>query len=103
LFANPPPPLLASDDQTASDHLPVVMYFNNPYNLPFGILALGITNQDLTLVWESSPGRTYRVEASADLTGWFILASNVTATGTNCSFGTNVGEALSFYRVVRAP
>ena len=44
--------MLADDDQTASDHLPVIMYFNNPFSPPFGLLALNGTNQDVRLIWE---------------------------------------------------
>jgi hypothetical protein len=103
LLTNPPPPLLADDDQTASDHLPVIMYFNNPYSLPFRLLAISLTNQDVTLKWESSSGRLYHVEASLNLTAWATLASNLTASGTNCTFTTNATEALKFFRVYRVP
>jgi endonuclease/exonuclease/phosphatase family metal-dependent hydrolase len=103
LLTNPPAPLLADDDQTASDHLPVIMYFNNPYNLPFRLLSLSVTNQNATLVWESSNGRVYRVEASSNLAAWATLASNLTATGTNCSFSTSATDAVKFLRVYRVP
>ncbi len=103
LLTNPPPPLLADDDQTSSDHLPVIMYFNNPFGQPFRLLAIGLTNQDVTLTWESTSGRLYGVEASSNLTAWATLASNLTASGTNCSFTTNTTEALRFFRVYRVP
>ena len=70
LLTSPPPPLLADDDQTSSDHLPVIMYFNNPYGQPFQVLAIGLTNQDVTLRWESTCGRLYGVQASSNLTAW---------------------------------
>ena len=99
----PPPPLLADDDQTSSDHLPVIMYFNNPFDQPFRLLAISLRNQDFTLTWESTGGRLYHVEASSNLTAWATLASNLTASGTNCSFTTNATEALRFFRVHRVP
>ncbi len=39
LLPSPPPPLLAEDDITASDHLPVVMIFNAPANPPLIVSA----------------------------------------------------------------
>jgi endonuclease/exonuclease/phosphatase family metal-dependent hydrolase len=103
LLTNPPPPLLAEDDQIASDHLPVIMYFNNPFGRPFRLLAFSLTNQDVTLKWESTSGRRYHVEASSNLTAWATLVSNLTAYGTNCTFTTNATEALKFFRIYRLP
>jgi endonuclease/exonuclease/phosphatase family metal-dependent hydrolase len=103
LLTNPPAPLLADDDQTSSDHLPVIMYFNNPFDQPFRLLAISLRNQDVTLTWESTSGRLYHVEASSNLTAWATLASNLTASGTNCNFTTNATEALKFFRVYRVP
>jgi endonuclease/exonuclease/phosphatase family metal-dependent hydrolase len=103
LLTDPPPPLLASDAATASDHLPVVMYFNNPYSLPFRVVGLSVTNQELTLVWESSIGRVYAVESTSNFTSWAVLASNVTASGTNCSYCTSNTGAQTFFRVSRMP
>jgi endonuclease/exonuclease/phosphatase family metal-dependent hydrolase len=103
LLTNPPAPLLADDDRTASDHLPVIMYFNSPYNLPFQLLSIGITTQTVTVVWESTAGRVYRIEGSPDLSAWATLASNRTATGATCAFSTNATDAVRFFRVYRVP
>ena len=35
LLTNLPPNLFSNDDKIASDHLPVLMVFNNPFNTPF--------------------------------------------------------------------
>ena len=104
-LTNPPPPLLTSDDKTAtaSDHLPVIMYFNNPFGLPFRLLGISLTNQAVTLRWESANGRLYGVEASSNLTAWAPLATNLPASGTKCTFTTNSTEALKFFRVYRVP
>jgi hypothetical protein len=97
---NPVPPnLLANDDITASDHLPVIMYFRNPYVVPFQLTSFVVTNQNATLKWESVTGLTYRVEISTNLTAWSVLASNLTATGTNFTFSTNLSGAANFLRV----
>ena len=53
LLAPLPPNLYGNDDTTASDHLPVLMVFGNPFNVPFRLLAIGVTNQIVSLQWES--------------------------------------------------
>jgi endonuclease/exonuclease/phosphatase family metal-dependent hydrolase len=102
-LTNPPPPLLADDDSTASDHLPVMMYFNNPFSPPFRVLGITLADRTVTLSWESSSNRLYHVHASSNLTSWAVLASNVAAAGAVCTFQTNVAEGLQFYRVYRVP
>ena len=53
-----PPNLFSYDDNTASDHLPVFMVFGNPFNSPFRLLAIGRTNQIVSLQWESASNRS---------------------------------------------
>ncbi len=48
-----PPELQSGDSETASDHLPVLMTFNNPYDPSFAIASVNLTNQFLTLNWQS--------------------------------------------------
>lgn len=103
LLPAPPPPLLGTDSETASDHLPVMMVFNNPYAKPFKLLSVGRTNQTVTLRWESVPGQPYRVESSLNLTGWTTLATNLVATNSTVTYGTNLGDAIRFFRIVRSP
>jgi endonuclease/exonuclease/phosphatase family metal-dependent hydrolase len=91
------------DDTNASDHLPVMMVFNNPFNTPFRLLSIGVSNQFVTLNWESANGRRYRVDASSNLSSWVALATNLTAAGTNFTFSTNVPASLQFFRVYRVP
>ena len=101
LLPSPPPPLLANDDITASDHLPVLMVFNNPYAKPFKLTSVTRSNAAVTLKWESVPGQPYRVESSTNLTGWTALATNLVATNYSHTFSTNVGDAARFFRVYR--
>jgi hypothetical protein len=98
-----PAGLQAIDDRTASDHLPVLMLFNNPDDGPFQITSLVVSNQILTLTWSAANGRQYDVEASADLNQWSPLATNLAATGTNATFSTNAVSGQLFLRVLRRP
>jgi endonuclease/exonuclease/phosphatase family metal-dependent hydrolase len=103
LLANPPPPLLATDSATASDHLPVLVSFNNPYDKPFRIRSIVQANQTVTLTWDSVPGQPYQVEDSVELVAWRTLASNHLATETNSTLTTSISSNTSFFRVYRAP
>ncbi len=103
LLPNPPPPLLASDSATASDHLPVQVVFINPYNQPFRLTEVSRDGQGLKLSWESVPGQTYRVEQSEDLNLWQVCADGLLATGTSYTFSTNDTAPANFFRVRRLP
>jgi endonuclease/exonuclease/phosphatase family metal-dependent hydrolase len=98
-----PPNLNSNDCKVASDHLPVLMVFNNPYDKPFRLLSVARTNPTVTLQWESVFGQPYRVEASSNLTTWTTQANNLVALGTNSSYSTNLNEALRFFRIYRLP
>lgn len=103
LLPSPPAPLLANDDITASDHLPVFMAFNNPYDKPFRLLSFTRSNLTVTLKWESVLGQPYRVESSTNLTAWSTLANNLVAAGTNYTFSTNLTDATRYFRIYRGP
>ena len=103
LLPSPPLPLLATDSETASDHVPVVMVFNNPYDKPFQLLSFTRSNLTVTLNWQSVPGQPYRVESSTNLSAWSILASNLVATGTTFTYATNLNDIVRFFRVYRVP
>jgi endonuclease/exonuclease/phosphatase family metal-dependent hydrolase len=98
-----PPQLQLFDDKTASDHLPVLMVFNNPDKAPFALTSISATNELISLSWETTPGRQYDVEGSSDLQSWTKVAINLNATGTNFIFSTNVAEAMRFFRIYRMP
>ncbi|MBI5388174.1 MAG: endonuclease/exonuclease/phosphatase family protein [Verrucomicrobia bacterium] len=102
-LTNPPPPLRTNDTVAASDHAPVVMWFHNPYNVPFALLSLSLSNQTVALRWESAAGRRYRVETSSNLASWSVVASNLGAAGTVFEWRTNGAEAWRFFRVHRTP
>lgn len=98
-----PPGLNSDDSQTASDHYPVLMVFNNPYDQPFKLLSITRTNPTVTLKWESVFGQPYRVESSTNLTTWTPQANNLVATGTNLTYSTNLSSPQRFFRIYRTP
>lgn len=98
-----PSNLFSNDDRTASDHLPVFMVFANPFNVPFRLLSVRLTNQIVSLTWESQSNRSYRIEVSSNLMAWTPLADDLIATGANCTFQTNLSDPSRFFRVYRAP
>jgi endonuclease/exonuclease/phosphatase family metal-dependent hydrolase len=106
LLTNLPPNLFSNDDMTASDHLPVLMVFKNPFDTPFKLLSIARTNQSLALNWESQNNRVFDIEASPDLFSWTPFATNLAATTTNASFiftTNNVGDPIKFFRIYRVP
>ena len=70
-----PANLYSNDDSIASDHLPVFMVFANPFNAPFRLLSVGMTNQIVSLTWESQSNRSYDIEVSSNLIAWTPLAT----------------------------
>lgn len=101
---NPTPPsILADDDRTASDHLPALMAFNNPFAPPFRLTLISVTNQAVTLQWDASIGGVYGVQASSNLNDWSTIALDLIATATQSAFTTNVQGDFQFFRVYRVP
>ncbi|MGA9777015.1 MAG: immunoglobulin domain-containing protein [Verrucomicrobiia bacterium] len=98
-----PSNLYSNDDKIASDHLPVFMVFANPFNVPFRMLSVELTNHIVSLTWESQSNRSYNIEVSSNLIAWTPLAGNLMATGASCTFQTNISDASRFFRVYRAP
>jgi endonuclease/exonuclease/phosphatase family metal-dependent hydrolase len=101
-----PPNLFSNDDKIASDHLPVLIVFANPFDTPFKLLSIARSNQAVTLEWESQNNRTFNIEASTDLFSWTPFATNLSATTTNSPFvftSNNVGDAIKFFRIHRVP
>ena len=99
-----PTNLLKYDSTNASDHLPVLMTFANPFNTPYKFTSVTRTNLGITLKWESQTNRFFSVETSTNLLQWTVLASNLFATGTNFTFTTNnVSDQQKFFRLYRVP
>jgi endonuclease/exonuclease/phosphatase family metal-dependent hydrolase len=106
LLTDFPPNLFSNDDIIASDHLPVLMVFNNPFNTPFKMLSIARTNQSVTLQWESQNNRTYNIEASSNLVSWLPFATNLPVATTSSPFvfnSSNVADPVKFFRIYRTP
>jgi endonuclease/exonuclease/phosphatase family metal-dependent hydrolase len=71
-----PPELFSTDNATASDHLPVLATFANPYAAPFLLTGIVLTNQNFRLNWQATPGQTFFVQASTNLSNWAFVATN---------------------------
>src|SRR5262249_19120133 len=72
-----PPNLNSNDDRVASDHLPVLMVFRNPFANPFRLVSVTRNDPVLTLNWEAVPGQLYAVESSSNLVNWTTFATNL--------------------------
>ena len=100
-----PSNLYSNDDETTSDHLPVMMTFANPFNTPFRLLSLGVTNQTVSLKWESQNNRVFNIEVSTNFIVWTPFVTNLAATTANptLTFTTNFTGGPAFFRIYRAP
>ena len=106
LLTNFPANLFSNDDKIASDHLPVLMTFANPFNTPYKLVSITRTNLTVTLKWESQNHRTFNIEASSNLISWTPFATNLYTTTTNSPFvfnTNNVPEPVNFFRIQRVP
>jgi endonuclease/exonuclease/phosphatase family metal-dependent hydrolase len=106
LLTNFPSNLFSNDDKIASDHLPVLMVFNNPFDTPFKLVSVARTNQSVTLQWESQNNRAFNLEASSNLINWTPFVTNLQTSTTNSPFvfaTNNVADRLKFFRVYRVP
>lgn len=101
---NPTPAgLFKFDDQTASDHLPVLTVFFNPYDTVFQLTSLTVSNSMVRLEWQTTPERKYRVEESSNLLAWSVVSTNISATTTNLTWSTNQNSSPQFFRIYRLP
>jgi hypothetical protein len=98
-----PAGLISGDDKTASDHLPVLMVFKNPFQNPFQLLSVVRNDPAVTLNWQSVPGQLYAVESSSNLSDWNIFATNLMATNFSVTITSNASPATQFFRVRKAP
>jgi endonuclease/exonuclease/phosphatase family metal-dependent hydrolase len=103
LLQSRPPNVLSNDSRTASDHLPVLAVFNNPYDTPFQLTSVTTSNRQLRLTWATRPGREYRVEATTNPPIWTTVTTNLVATTTSLSWSTNAGQPRQFFRIHRVP
>jgi hypothetical protein len=98
-----PPNLNSNDDRVASDHLPVLMTFNNPFANPFHVVSVTRSSPATTLNWESVPGQLYTIESSSNMMDWTPFATNIMATNFSTTLNTNNTISSQFFRVRKAP
>ncbi|HEX5219141.1 MAG TPA: endonuclease/exonuclease/phosphatase family protein [Verrucomicrobiae bacterium] len=104
-YLSPVPPGLQSDDvQVASDHLPLVTIFKNPYYTPAPLrAAVRIDNQTAIVSWNSVVGNKYVVRGSFNLTNWFNASQTITAIDTNSDWTGALVPNSMFFRVIEVP
>jgi endonuclease/exonuclease/phosphatase family metal-dependent hydrolase len=98
-----PPNLFTNDSATASDHLPVLMSFHNPYDPAPRITSLTPSNQFLNVSWLAVTGRSYRVETTTNLLTWSAATTNLFAATTNLFATIPRATSRQFLRVQRLP
>ncbi len=98
-----PSNLTSNDSRIASDHLPVVVSFHNPYDTVFRFTSVTPSNQFLNVSWQSTTGRTYRVDSSTNFTTWTSNSPNLLAATTNLSWSVNRNASRQFLRIYRLP
>ena len=98
-----PANLFTNDSKTASDHLPVLMWFHNPYDPVPRLASVTASNQFLNLNWRTTTGRTYRVEASTNFANWSAASPDLLASTTNQSWSAPRNGPRQFFRVQRLP
>jgi endonuclease/exonuclease/phosphatase family metal-dependent hydrolase len=98
-----PANLFSGDDATASDHLPVLMTFANPFTKTFQFTSASRSNSAVALQWQSVPGQIYRIESSSNLTAWSVFVTNLAATNYSFAFKTNLPDAMKFFRARQGP
>jgi endonuclease/exonuclease/phosphatase family metal-dependent hydrolase len=102
-LTNAYPQLRTNDSRTASDHLPVLMAFRNPFDRPFRLMSIACDGAGAELRWESVPGQGYGLEHAFDLSDWTACADSLLATGWTFDFRTNATSNPEFFRVRRSP
>jgi endonuclease/exonuclease/phosphatase family metal-dependent hydrolase len=95
-----PPGLLADDDRTASDHLAVLMIFNDPHAKPPRLTRILHTGSFLSVAWEARPGRRYSIEWSGDFEDWLPAAEGILVGGTEGIWITTPPPSTRFFRLL---
>jgi endonuclease/exonuclease/phosphatase family metal-dependent hydrolase len=104
-YLSPVPAGLQSDDvQAASDHLPLVAIFKNPYYRPAALqAAVRVENQTAIVSWNSTVGGRYVVRGSFNLTNWFDASQTITAITTTSAWTGALVPSSMFFRVMEVP
>lgn len=104
-YLNPiPPGLQSTDTPIASDHLPLVTVFKNPYGIAEAFKAsVRVENQLAHVSWVSVPGMKYVVRGSFTLTNWFNASQTITATDITSQWSGAVVPTGMYFQVQQVP
>ncbi|MEO8425752.1 MAG: hypothetical protein ABI651_01440 [Verrucomicrobiota bacterium] len=58
-----------------------------------------VSNQTVTLRWQTIPGQKYQLESSTDLNAWIIEATNLIASMNTFAWSTNITHNFQFFRI----
>jgi endonuclease/exonuclease/phosphatase family metal-dependent hydrolase len=95
-----PEGLQRSSSAIASDHLPVVARFNEPFPTSFAIRAVERGEDFVRLTWENPiEGYTFRIERSTNLSRWTFVSDNLRTNGLQFAPQGDV----EFFRLIRTP
>ena len=67
--------------------------------MPLALNPPGVGNGTVTLSWSAVEGGRYQVDASTNLSGWTVLATNVSPTKTAGGYATASGVVAEFFHV----
>jgi hypothetical protein len=67
------------------------------------ISSIAVTNSAVKLVWQTVPGKTYRVQYKENLQpgDWTPIGNDVSATGATLSITNGAAASLGFYRILQ--
>lgn len=97
-----PPGLERTDSATASDHLPVMLWFGHPDAAPFAVQARRTGADALTLTWPAPAGRRYEILAADAPDAWQAVATRL-ATGAPPAWTTPITDGMRWFQVRAVP
>jgi len=94
-----PGDLERTDSETASDHLPVLIEFRNPYDEPIRLQTMTLSDQQIAIFWQSRVGRRYRVDGTDDFSRWATVVPVLLAEESTVSWRFPLEQRAGFFRV----
>lgn len=97
-----PPGMERTDSATASDHLPVMLWFGHPDEAPFAVQARAGGDATISLTWPAQLGRRYEISA-AELPGSWQAVETVRAESVNPVWSAPADGVTRWFRLRTAP
>lgn len=91
---------LASDNDTIVNVAGLIVA-HRPAVAPLLIQSITVSNQVVTLHWQSAPGQFYQVQSSTNLITWQTHAVNVTSATTAYSWSDTNALSMGFFRLAQ--